>query len=93
MTYPSGVTIARIVAAVAAAALLFASAAPAAIYPVPQPKAHATHAAQGLVLTGSRRQRVTTRSCSAHAKAAWWFTPVACEQPPKSQLLVPLLGG
>jgi uncharacterized membrane protein len=94
MTYPSGVTHARIVAAAAAALLLsLAPAASASIWPAPsQPKAQKS-ASYGLVLTGSRKQRVTTRSCNAHAKVAWWFTPVACEQPPKSQLLVPLLGG
>ncbi len=94
MTYPSGVTIARMVAAAAAAALVLSPVASASIWPAPGPlKPHTTLAVHGLVLTGSRRHHVTTRSCNAHAQAAWWFTPVACEQPPKSQLLVPLLGG
>ncbi len=94
MTYPSGVANARIVAVAAALLLLLAPAASASIWPGPsQPKAPKT-ASHGLVLTGSRRQRVTTRSCNAHAKVAWWFTPVACEQPPRvATLPSTLLGG
>ena len=94
MTYPSGVTLRRIVAAVAAALLLVpASAASASIWPAPAALPRA-QAARGLVRTGSREQRITTRSCNARAKVAWWFTPVACEQPPRSATLpVTLLGG
>ena len=95
MTYPSGVSIARMLAAAAAAAALLLSLAPAAsasIWPAPAKlKAHAVH---GLVLPRSRQGRLSVRACSAHAKVVRWLAPVACEQPPRSEtLLVPLLGG
>lgn len=92
MAYPSGVAIARIAAAVAAALLLLPAAAPASIWPAPtQAKAHAVH---GLVLVRSSHRRAKIHTCSAHAKVARWLAPVACEQPPRSEtLLLPLLGG
>ena len=37
---------------------------------------------------------VNARSCMAHAKVIRWLAPVACEHPPRSELLlVPLFGG
>jgi hypothetical protein len=32
--------------------------------------------------------RFSTRSCAVHAKVARWLAPVACEQPPRPQLLL-----
>ncbi|TMM09325.1 MAG: hypothetical protein E6F98_14755 [Actinobacteria bacterium] len=38
--------------------------------------------------------RTHARTCMAHAKILHWLAPVACEQPPRSELLlVPLFGG
>lgn len=94
MTYASGVTIARTVAAVAAALLLWPAAAPASIWPAPTPAQPKAQAAHGLVLAPSRHGRLTARACSAHAKVVRWLAPVACEQPPRSEtLLLPLFGG
>jgi hypothetical protein len=84
------VRIARI--APLAAALVFTAPAAASIWPPPQP----------LTLPASKvahvRSPVQGHSCmarEARLKVARWLAPVACEQPPRSELLLvaPLFGG
>jgi len=81
------------IVAVAAAALLLVPAASASIWPGPPPAPPAPRHGLPVIRAEGGSQRARARTCSAHAKAAGWVAPVACEQPPKSELLVPLLGG
>jgi hypothetical protein len=84
----------RIVAAAAAALLLaLAPAASASIWP--QPTASPVHAF-GIRVLKVPPMRMATRACMRHSarKVARWLAPVACEQPPRSEvLLLPLLNG
>ena len=81
--------LARIVVLVVA--LVLAAPAGASIWPAPSPQAIHT-----FKLTRTH-VRTDPRSCMAKServKIARWLAPVACEQPPRSQLLlVPLIGG
>jgi hypothetical protein len=79
--------------AILVAALVLAAAAPAgaSIWPAPSPQTiHAFKLARV-------HMRSDTRACMGNdtrAKVARWLAPVACEQPPRSQLLLaPLIGG
>ena len=88
--------------AVVVMALVLAAPAGASIWPAPPPfmwhvatvvRVH-SHAPNVLRVRPHRR----THSCMAQqprAKIARWLLPVACEQPPRSQLLLtaPLFGG
>ena len=77
--YASGV---RLVAVAAAIALSAAAPASAAMWPPPAPQAlHAVKLSQS-------HARLSARTCTARAKVARWLAPVACEQPPRSQLLL-----
>jgi hypothetical protein len=74
-----------------AAALVLAAPAGASIWPAPAPQAlHALKLERA-------HARVTLRTCmaqQARLKVARWLAPVACEQPPRSELLLvaPLFG-
>ena len=75
-----------------AAALIFAAPAAASIWPPPQPL---TSPALKIV---HMRALAPSHSCMARVarlKIARWLAPVACEQPPRSELLLvaPLFGG
>lgn len=80
--------------AILVAALVLAGAAPAGASIWPEPSQHTIH-----TFTFSRMHlRFDTRTCmakSTRVKIARWLAPVACEQPPRSEvlLLVPLFGG
>ena len=81
----------RLAILVAALVLVAAAPAGASIWPEPSPQTIHT-------FTLSRTHlHMDTRSCmakSSRVKIARWLAPVACEQPPRSQLLlVPLFGG
>ncbi|MGH2934777.1 MAG: hypothetical protein ACRDL2_09755 [Gaiellaceae bacterium] len=80
----------RIPAIVAAVLLLaLAPAASASIWPAPAAKT-----TSGIRLLTVPHKRSSTRACARGSKAARWLAPVACEQPPRSEVLVlPLLGG
>ncbi|MFL5913636.1 MAG: hypothetical protein ACJ768_24130 [Gaiellaceae bacterium] len=78
--------------AVVVTALVLAAPAGASIWPAPPPVS--PHAVKFARLHAPAR----THSCmaqQARAKIARWLLPVACEQPPRSQLLLvaPLFGG
>jgi hypothetical protein len=78
--------------AVVVAALVLAAPAGASIWPAPSRLP--AHALKVLSVHAPAR----THSCMAQqsrAKIARWLLPVACEQPPRSQLLLvaPLFGG
>ena len=74
--------LARLAPAVVALVL----AAPAGASMLPPPGA--------LTVPAIKIAHTNARSCMAHAKVIRWLAPVACEQPPRSELLlVPLLGG
>jgi len=77
--YASGV---RLVAVVLAIALSAAAPASASMWPPPAPQA--LHA----VTLSHSHAAVSPRTCSVRAKVARWLAPVACEQPPRSQLLL-----
>jgi hypothetical protein len=86
----SGEMVARI--AVVVTALVLAAPAGASVWPAPPP--FPQHAPAVLRAHAPAR----THSCmaqQARAKIARWLLPVACEQPPRSQLLLvtPLFGG
>lgn len=67
---------------VAAIALSAAAPASASMWPPPAPQAmHAVKLSPG-------HARFGTRTCALHSKIARWLAPVACEQPPRSQLLL-----
>jgi hypothetical protein len=75
-----------------AAALVFAGQASASIMPPPGPLP--LHPLR----LGRAHARVALRTCmaqQARLKVARWLAPVACEQPPRSELLLvaPLFGG
>jgi hypothetical protein len=78
--------------AVVVSALVLAAPAGASIWPAPSPLT-----SQALKV-GRVRAPARTHSCMAEqsrAKIARWLLPVACEQPPRSQLLLAaaLFGG
>lgn len=80
----------RATLATVAAALALAAPASAAMWP--PPAMHGLHA-----LAIERPRSAELRTCMAReqrTRVARWLAPVACEQPPRSQLLVEaLLGG
>jgi hypothetical protein len=84
----------RIPAIVAAVLLLaLAPAASASIWPAPA-GGPAVKTTSGIRYLTVPRERSSTRACARGSKAARWLAPVACEQPPRSEVLVlPLLGG
>ena len=84
----------RITAAVAAVLLLaFAPAASASMWPAPGGSASVKRSS-GIRFLSVPHQRSSTRACARGSKAARWLVPVACEQPPRAEVLVlPLLGG
>jgi hypothetical protein len=76
--------------AVAAVALSFAGSAAAASWPPPVPQT--LH----VIKLEHAHARAETRSCmvrEGRAKVARWLAPVACEQPPRSQVLIAALYG
>jgi len=78
--------------AVVVTALVLAAPAGASVWPAPPPVSKYTLALAGV------HAPARTHSCMAQqsrAKIARWLLPVACEQPPRSQLLLttPLFGG
>jgi len=77
----------RFVAVAAALALFVPAAASASSWPPPR--------AQTLHVLKIERMHTQqqARSCMARAKVAHWLAPVACEQPPRSQLLLASLYG
>ena len=88
--------------AVVVIALVLAAPAGASIWPAPPPSMW--HAAMAVRVHSHARKVLRvyphsrTHSCMAQqprAKIARWLLPVACEQPPRSQLLLvtPLFGG
>jgi len=90
----------RVTLALAAAALLFASTAHANNPPLAPPR-HVSLSGIHMITFGPRSEK-ELRSClanqvaphSAIARAARKLLPVACEQPPRSQLAIAaLLGG
>jgi len=84
------VRIARI--APLAAALILAAPASASIFPAPQ---RVTFQALWPVRVHAPSRTHSCMAQQARAKIARWLLPVACEQPPRSQLLLvtPLFGG
>jgi len=84
----------RIVVAAAALLLFLAAAAPASIWPAPT-LGSVRPAAKSLVVVVRRgRDATRSRACMKTSQLARWISPVACEQPPRSEtLVVPLLGG
>ena len=80
----------RLVALVAVAFLLTAGSAAAASWPPPLPQT--LH----VIKLERAHAPASTRACMANeqrAKIARWLAPVACEQPPRSQLLISALFG
>lgn len=75
-----------------AAALILAAPASASIFPPPQP---VTFQALRPVHVHAPARTHSCMAQQARAKIARWLLPVACEQPPRSQLLLvtPLFGG
>jgi hypothetical protein len=73
----------RLVAVVAAIALSAAAPASASMWPPPAPQA-----AQHVVKLAHGHTGFSIHSCALHSKIARWLAPVACEQPPRSQLLL-----
>ena len=75
------------------AAVALSSPAVAAASSWPPPQQLVLHALK----LSKAHARTETRACMAsaeRAKVARWLAPVACEQPPRSQLLLaPLVGG
>jgi hypothetical protein len=59
---------------------LLAAPASASMWPPPSP--------QALHVVKLSHARSNARSCEAHTRVARWLAPVACEQPPRSQLLL-----
>lgn len=78
--------------AVVVTALVLAAPAGASVWPAPRPMSSHT------VKLAHLHAPARAHSCmaqQARAKIARWLLPVACEQPPRSQLLLvtPLFGG
>ena len=75
-----------------AAALILAAPASASIFPAPQ---RVTFQALGPIRVHAPSRTHSCMAQQARAKIARWLLPVACEQPPRSQLLLvtPLFGG
>jgi hypothetical protein len=77
----------RATLAVVAAALALAAPASAAMWPPPPTTYQPLH----VLRIEARAHPAATRACMAReqrAKVARWLAPVACEQPPRSQLLI-----
>lgn len=73
--------------ATVAAALALAAPASAAMWPPPPTTYRPTH----VIEPQGRTHSDATRACMARrqrTKIARWLAPVACEQPPRSQLLI-----
>ena len=78
---------ARATLAAVGAALLVAASASAATWPPPPTTYQPLH----VIKLEGRAHSDATRACMAReqrAKVARWLAPVACEQPPRSQLLI-----
>lgn len=77
----------RATLATVAAALALAAPASAAMWPPPP----TTYEPMHVIKIEGRAHPDATRACMAHeqrTKIARWLAPVACEQPPRSQLLI-----
>jgi hypothetical protein len=79
---------------IAALAAAFVVAAPASASMLPPPQLQTVH----VLKVDGMRTPARSHSCmaqQARLKIARWLLPVACEQPPRSQLLLvaPLFGG
>lgn len=77
----------RAVLATVAAGLVLAAPASAAMWPPPP----TTYQPPQVIKLEGRAHSDATRACMANeqrAKVARWLAPVACEQPPRSQLLI-----
>lgn len=78
---------ARAMLATVAAALALAAPASASMWPPPP----TTYRPMHVIELEGRAHSASTRACMANeqrAKVARWLAPVACEQPPRSQLLI-----
>jgi hypothetical protein len=74
----------------AALALATPAAATASIWPAPSAPAF-----PAVTLTPAHARQIAPRSCMAreqHAKVSRWLAPVACEQPPRSEVVIALFG-
>jgi hypothetical protein len=77
----------RAMVATVAAALALATPASAAMWPPPP----TTYKPMRVIRLEERSHPDATRACMAReqrVKVARWLAPVACEQPPRSQLLI-----
>lgn len=77
----------RATLATVAAALALAAPASASMWPPPP----TTYRPMHVIELEGRTHSGAMRTCMAHeqrAKIARWLAPVACEQPPRSQLLI-----